>query len=214
MRRVLSATLALGLLWARPAGAEEPRACDEKVLRDEAHRARVWRYSWTGVHSALTIGSFVAVPLVETEERPDWVIGGIGSAVNLATTWFMPLRVESAEEELDQLPPAERARQVRRLVLESAEDEQARITWPWHLLNFGLSAIPGAIIAFGYGHYESGLVTTVAGTVIGSVQIFTQPTGLPGGCAVAPLVLTPRLSLLRGPDWSTSGAVFSLGGAF
>jgi hypothetical protein len=156
----------------------------------------------------------VAVPLVEAEERPDWIIGGIGSAVNLATTWFMPLRVESADDELSALPPAQRAGQTRRLVLESAEDEQSRITWPWHLLNFGLSAIPGAIIAFGYGHYESGLVTTVAGTVIGSVQIFTQPTGLPSSCAAAPLTLVPRLSLLRSRDWSTSGAVFSLAGAF
>jgi len=177
-------SLAMGflLLWAEPAAAEEPRACTEQMIRDEAHRARVWRYSWTGINAALMIGAFVAVPLVDKEERPDWIVSGAGSAINVATTWFLPLRVESAEEELDALPSSERPRHVRRLVLESAEDQHARVTWPWHLLNFGVSALGGGIIAFGYGHYESGLITTLAGTAIGSTQIFTQPTNLPRTC--------------------------------
>jgi hypothetical protein len=215
----LSLVLGVAMLWASPASAEEPRACDERMIRDEAHRARVWRYSWTGINAALMIGAFVAVPLVDKEERPDWVVSGAGSAINVATTWFWPLRVESAEEELDALPAAERARHVPRLVLESAEDEQDRITWPWHVANFGVSALGGGIIAFGYGHYESGLVTTLVGTALGSTQIFTQPTNLPRACAAPPptrsrLTLSPSLTVLRAPDLAPSGAVLSITGTF
>jgi hypothetical protein len=208
------ASLALLLLWTEPAAAAEPRACDEQMIRDEAHRARVWRYNWTRVNLALTVGAYVAGSLVDVEERPDWIVSGAGSAINVVTTWFLPLRVESAEEELDALPLGERGRHVRRLVLESAEDEHDRVRWPWHLANFGLSALGGGIIAFGYGHYESGLVTTLVGTALGSIQIFTQPTGLPGTCPAAQLTLAPRLTLLRAPDLSLSGAALSLTGTF
>jgi hypothetical protein len=210
----LSLAMGLLLLWAAPAAAEKPPACAEQTLHDEAHRARFWRYSWTGVNAALMIGAFVAVPLVNKEERPDWVVSGAGSAINVAATWFWPLRVESAEEELAALPVGERARHVRRLVLESAEDEHARVTWPWHLANFGVSAILGGIIAFGYGHYESGLITTLAGTAIGSTQIFTQPTRLPLTCPAAQLTLSPTFMLLRAPDLSPTGAALSLTGTF
>jgi hypothetical protein len=214
VRRIaLTATLGL-LLWSAPAAAESPPGCSESALHAEAHRARVWRYSWLGINGALMVGAFVAVPLVEQEERPDWVVSGAGSAINLATTWLWPLRVESAEAELEALPPSQRARHVRRLVLESSADAHERVRWYWHLANFGVSALAGGIIAFGYGHYQSGLITTVAGTAIGSIQIFTQPTTLPTSCGAAQLSLSPRFSLLRAPDQSLTGATLSVTGAF
>jgi hypothetical protein len=213
-RLALSLAASLVLLWASPTTAAEPRRCDERLLRDEAQRARVWRYSWTGINGALMIGAFVALPLDEKEARPDWIVSGAGSAINVATTWFWPLRVESAEEELDALPASERPRHVRRLILESAEDEQSRITWPWHLANFGVSALGGGIIAFGYGHYESGLLTTLVGTALGSAQIFTQPTGLPSSCDAVRLSWSPQLALLRAPDRSLAGAALFLGVTF
>jgi hypothetical protein len=210
----LSLALGLLLLWAEPAAAENPRRCAEQMLHDEAHRARVWRYSWTGVNAALMVGAFVAVPLVDKAERPDWVVSGAASAISVATTWFWPLRVESAEEELAALPAGERERHVWRLVLESAEDEHDRVTWPWHLANFGVSALAGGIVAFGYRHYESGLITTLAGTALGSAQIFTQPTRLPLACPAAQLTLSPSFVLLRAPDLSPAGAALSLSGTF
>jgi hypothetical protein len=212
---VVSLAFGVPLLWAAPARADEPRACTEQLIRDEARRARTWRYTWTGVNGALMLGSFAAVPFVDRAERPDWLIGGAGSAINVATTWFLPLNVEAAEEELDALPPKERARHVRRLVVESAKDERARTTWPWHVLNFGVSALGGGIIAFGYDHYESGLVTTLVGTAVGSIQIFTQPTNLPRSCSpAAPVTLAPSFRLLRAPDQSPHGAALSLAVTF
>jgi hypothetical protein len=201
MRRLLSCLLAsCALLYCACAAGAAP-GCDEKALRDEAHRAKTWRYAWSGINAGLMIGSFAVVPLVERESRPDWIVSGIGSGVTVLGTWLWPLRVEAALEELDALPPERRQVELPRLLRESAEDEHARVTWPWHLLNVGLSAAAGSIVAFGYKHYWSGAITAVAGTALGEVQLFTQPTGLPRACPVGALrgchqttwLLAPRL---------------------
>ncbi len=191
----------------------EPNHCDQQSLRDEARSARTWRYTWSGVNAGLMVGAFVAVPLVDKESRPDWIVSGVGSGVTVLATWFFPLRVESAADELEALPADQRSRHFARLRLESADDEHARVTWPWHLVNFGLSAAAGSIIAFGYGHYASGLVTTVAGTALGEAQILTQPTNLPRSCPQA-VQLIPRLAFTPRVGAVPSTWSLSLGGAF
>ena len=209
----------LGLLLASCAGSYAPDGvaaepgCDSKAFHDEAHRARVWRYTWSGVNAGLMVGSFVAVPLVERESRPDWIVSGVGSGITVLATWLWPLRVEGAAEELDALPPSEQVRAFPRLRRESAEDEHDRVTWPWHLANFGLSAAGGAVIAFGFKHYVSGAITAAAGTALGEVQILTQPTGLPTSCPLA-CELVPRLAF--SPRLPTAPATWTLtlGGAF
>lgn len=204
----------LALLCSSVCAAAEPQVCDEALLRGEAHRARVWRYSWTGINGAIAVGSFVIMPFDEAENRPDWVIGGVSSAISTLATWFMPLRVESAGDELDALPPAERGNHVKHLLQESGEDEHDRVTWPWHLASFGMAAIPGGIIAFGYGHYESGLITTLVGTALGEAQLLTQPTRLSGACSGAGFTMVPSFALLRAPSLQPSGAMLTLSGAF
>jgi hypothetical protein len=172
---------ASGLAWAAGAGAQTARAkvesspCPLRLFHEQAHAARTWRYAWSGVNAGLMVGSFVAVPLVAKEDRPDWIVSGIGSGVTVLATWFFPLRVESALDELEALPPEQCRAQLPQLWLESRQDEQARVTWPWHLLNVGLAATAGGIIAFGYRHYASGLVTTVVSASLGEAQLFTQP---------------------------------------
>ena len=190
-----------------------PNGCDEQALGDQAHRAKTWRYTWSGVNAGLMAGSFVAVPLVERASRPDWIVSGIGSGVTALATLLLPLRAESAADELEALPPTERARQLPRLQRESAIDEHARVTWPWHVVNFGLSAAAGSVIAFGYRHYASGVVTTVVGTALGEAQLFTQPTGLPLTCPSA-LQLVPRLSFTPKVGSSPAAWTLAVGGGF
>jgi hypothetical protein len=213
MRLLVSLALASGCIFYGAGALAEPSHCDQQSLRDEARRARTWRYSWSGVNAGFTVGSFVAVPLVDKESRPDWIVSGVGSGVTLLVTWFFPLRVESAADELDALPADQRARQFQRLRLESADDEHARVTWPWHVLNFGLSAGAGSIIAFGYHHYASGAVTTVVSTALGEAQILTQPTNLPKSCPQG-LQLVPRLAFTPRVDRAPSTWTLSLAGAF
>ncbi len=191
----------------------EPSQCDQPSLRDEAHRARTWRYAWSGVNAGLMVGSFVAVPLVDQESRPDWVVSGVGSGVTVLVTWFFPLRVESAADELDALPADQRQKHFPRLRLESADDEHARVTWPWHVVNFGLSAAAGSIIAFGYGHYVSGLITTVASTALGEAQLLTQPTNLPVSCPQS-LQLVPRLAFTPRIGTAPSSWTLSIASTF
>jgi hypothetical protein len=183
LRRSLVGLVVAGTLgcWSSAACAEP--ACAAPELRREANRAWAWRRNWTLVNVALTVGSFAVVPLVEREDRPDWIVSGAGSGITALTTFIFPLRVEAAADELESLSPAERTRALPRLWRESAEDEHDRVTWPWHVANFALSAGAGAIIAFGYDHYLSGAITAAAGTALGEVQLWTQPTGLGLECA-------------------------------
>lgn len=201
MRLLYAVPLAVSVLASARAAAAQP-ACDEALLSHEAERARVWRYTWSGINAGLMLGSFVAIPIVDRESRPDWVVSGVGSGVTLLATWFFPLRVEEAEAELAALPPA--AREKRRLVLlrESAEDERERVTWPWHALNFGVAAASGAVIAFGFDHYLSGALTFAGAAILGEAQLFTQPTALVENCGVACGALPDVAFLLpqgRGP---------------
>ncbi|HEX6277002.1 MAG TPA: hypothetical protein VFZ53_28370 [Polyangiaceae bacterium] len=215
-RMRLLVSLALAFCVASQSGgvrAAEPAPEPQFSLRDEARRARTWRYVWSGVNAGLTVGAFAAVPLVERESRPDWIISGIGSGVTVLATWFLPLRVESASDELDALPPDEKAKQWRRLRRESAEDEQARVTWPWHALNVAFCFGTGAIIAFGYDHYWSGLFTAVSSTALGEAQLFTQPTGLVGAES-AGLRLLPRLAFTPGRGASPATWTLSVTSAF
>lgn len=170
-----------------------PPAQGSGELRSEARRAKTWRYTWTAINAGLTVGAFAAVPLVSREDRPDFVVSGVGSAVTTLCTWIWPLRVEAAADELDALPPADLAQRLR-LRDESARDERERIRWPWHVANVGLATVGGAVIAFGYQHYLSGALTALAGSALGEVQLFTQPTGLLEERATG-LRLVPRLSL-------------------
>jgi hypothetical protein len=180
-----------------PPAQSEPEI--DALLRDQAHRARTYRYAWTGINAGLAIGSFGLIPLLSHSKREDYVVGGIASAIGAVTTFAFPLHVEHDEPELDALqtlPPAERHKKLRALLRDGAHDEHARVTWPWHALNLGTSLLTGGIIAVGFGHVRGGLQTGIAGFVLGEAQIFTQPTGLVDARLAEPAALhwQPRMS--------------------
>lgn len=212
MRSLLAFLVASAIAVSARVVAAEP-TCHANALESEAQRARAWRYTWSGVNAGLMLGSFVAVPLVERESRPDWIVSGVGSGVTLLATWFFPLRVEDAADELAALPPAERKLRLAALLRESALDERERVTWPWHVANLGLSAAGGAVIAFGFDHYLSGALTAVGAAALGELQLFTQPTGLAEGCGMA-CSFTPQLGLALPRDGAPSSFRLTLRGAF
>ena len=162
----------------------EPRLDDSAVdaaLREQAGRARTYRYAWTGVNGALAVGSFALLPVVERSSRPDFVVAGVGSLLGTVATLAFPLRVESDEAELDaiaRLPDGERHERLRTALRVDAQDERSRLSLPWHVVNFGVSALAGGIIAFGFHHTLSGITQGVGSFVLGEVQLFSQPTGL------------------------------------
>jgi hypothetical protein len=209
MRSIASLTIACcWLLHGAGARAAPTEPGQEQQLRVEASRARTWRYAWSGVNAGLTVGAFVALPLDRRESRPDWIVSGAGSGLTLLTTFFLPLRVESAVAELDAMPPDQRTARLPRLYRESAADERERVSWPWHVANVGLSALAGGIIAFGYDHYVSGAITAAVSTSLGEAQLFTQPMRL-GSSGSGGLRLVPRLAFMpragvAPPVWTLS----------
>ncbi len=147
-------------------------------LRD-ARRARTWRYAWTGINGALAVGSFGLLPLVQSEQRLELVVGGIGSTVAAVFTWFVPLEVEATLDRKVALASAcQRLAVEERFVAAAAADEASRVTWPWHLLNLGFGISYTLIVGLGADRWESGILDGVVAFGLGELQLFTQPTGL------------------------------------
>jgi hypothetical protein len=169
------------------------------ALREQAGRARTHRYVWTAVNGALAVGSFVLLPVVDRESRPDFVVAGVGSLLSTVATFAFPLQVDSDRAELNaqgQLPPETHRRRLRELLQADAADERERLALPWHVVNLGVSALAGGIVAFGFHHTLSGITQGVGSFVLGEAQLFTQPTGLNDyGTSSAKLVLVPQISV-------------------
>ena len=192
-----SAALSVSPRSAEPQAQSEPEI--EALLRDQAQRARTYRYVWTGINAGLAVGSFGLMPLVAHDKREDYAVSGIASLLGTVTTFAFPLHVERDDPELaalQTLPPAARQKKLSELLRDGARDEHSRVTWPWHLFNLGASALTGSIIAFGFGHTRAGLQTGIAGFLLGEAQILTQPTGLVGAHLAPPTALRwqPRVS--------------------
>jgi hypothetical protein len=196
-------------LLADPLPPAAPDASDAQLdsamaraLREQAGRAHTHRLVWTGVNGALAVGSFAVLPVLDRSSRPDFVVAGVGSVLGTVATFAFPLRVERDSTELDdaeRLPPAARHQKLRELLLADAEDERARLALPWHVVNFGLSALAGGIIAFGLHHTLSGVAQGASSFVLGEAQLFTQPTGLtrfdPAPTTSALFALRPQVSI-------------------
>jgi hypothetical protein len=168
-------------LPAAPPAAPLDDSAIEAALREQAARAHTHRYAWTGINGALAVGAFALLPALDRASRPDFIVAGVGSLLGTIATFAFPLRVESDAAELDAIarePEPERHRRLRAALQTDADDERDRLSLPWHVVNFGVSAVAGGIIAFGFHHAWSGIAQGVSSFALGEAQLFTQPTGL------------------------------------
>jgi hypothetical protein len=174
---------ALTVAAPAPAHAECVASADrlEAAIAREAGRARTWRLVWGYVNDAFAMYSFTALPLVDRPHRIDYAASGVGSVASAALTFGLPLDVEGAARPLYDaraLAPCARLEKLRSLRAAYADDERARVTWPWHALNVVLAGAVLALVGGGLGHVVDGL-TSAAGTLaVGELQLVTQPTGL------------------------------------
>ena len=170
-----------------PLHRAEAFECDEGSGVDvtaEAGRARTWRQSWTIVNGASAVAGLAAVPLVDPAGRKDMILGSAVSAASALVTWVWPLEVESFS---DQPPATCTSVETRQRIASAAADEAARVSWPWHLLNAGVSAALSAVMFYGFRHPKSAVIAGVGSFVAGEAQLFTQPTSL----SAAPTALSP-----------------------
>jgi hypothetical protein len=192
MRRVALATLVLVLVGgvARADGSARGEGeCTDRLhwiharLARTAHRARVWSWSWGLVLGASTVGSVAAVPFVAREDRVDYWVSAATSAVGLVPLLVMPLDVMSDADALGVLLPGAPSMGGPCALLDQAEvmlardaasEAQGRAWWV-HVVNWALNGGAGLVLALGYDHWTSGVLTAVVGGGIGEAMIFTQP---------------------------------------
>jgi hypothetical protein len=160
-------------------------------LQTEAGSARTWRYVWTGINGGLTVIPLAGIAVLPKSDRPSLIVGASTSFLAAGVTWFWPLNVESDAQKASAAAcraASNQDEQLNRLREHSRRDEQARIQWPWHLVNLGLAMIPGAILWAGFHDLPGGALTSAGAFATGELQLLTQPTGLlspPGATASA-----------------------------
>jgi hypothetical protein len=92
-----------------------------------------------------------------------------------------PLKVEAYGARLAGMAPTsscQDALEVQRLAQGAALEEAQRIRWPWHAANAAVSSALGTLMAFGFGHKTTGLLTGISSFLAGEAQLLTQPTHL------------------------------------
>ncbi len=153
-------------------------------LRDDAHHASVWSYSWGAIYSSLAIGQFIAAPVVSPASRPDFYVGGGASLIGLAPLLVAPLKVMQDEERLEgsqtEAPGADPcvslARAEELLVRDAANEAEGR-SLLFHGGNIVVNAGIFFIIGAGFGHWTSATISLLTGVATGEIMIFTQPVG-------------------------------------
>jgi hypothetical protein len=183
-------------------------------LRD-AHRARTWRYVWSGVNGGLAVTSFALMPFVTRDQRVELAVGGAYSTVAAAFTWFVPLEVESALDRRGKaVPLCQGLHLEEQFASEAAADEAARVTWPWHALNFVAGGAYTAIVGFGTGQWVNGVVDGVLTVAVGEAQLFTQPTHLASEWEAYGRAKSARLAFTVIPDRTHGSFVFTFTATF
>jgi hypothetical protein len=145
----------------------------------EAHRARTWRYAWTGINGGLAVGSFALMPFVSRDRRIELAVGGVESTIGAALTWFLPFEVEATLDRRSQASNVCAGLRIEEeLTQNAAEEEIARRQWPWHLLNFGAGAAYTAIVGVTTDNWVNAAVDGVVTFAVAETQLFTQPIHL------------------------------------
>jgi hypothetical protein len=136
---------------------------------------------WFVINGVSAAAPIALVPLVRPDLRRDLIAGAVVSGASAGVTFFWPLKVETYGAWLAGRAPTSTCRDaldVERLARAAAIDEDQRIQWPWHAANAAVSGALGALMAFGFDHKTTGLVTGISSFLAGEAQLLSQPTHL------------------------------------
>jgi hypothetical protein len=154
-------------------------------LDDGKFQANLWWISWTGIQAGSAFG-FGALAIAD-RESPDMPVNAINAgvgAIGATMLLVMPFVPAYAPYKLRKLPgdtpEALRAKlaAAEEWLRRSAASEELGRGWISHVLNFGVAAAAGLLLAFAFettdwkdGLYNFGLLFAVS-----ELQIATQPT--------------------------------------
>jgi hypothetical protein len=158
----------------------------DQRLSHEAHRMSRWNYGWAIGIGATGVGSLIAVPFVDSDDRVDYYTGAVLAAAGVLPFLLAPPDVIHDGHELHarlrDFPPTTDAEvcemlgDAERRLLDDARNEHLLSGWWSHAANVAINAGAFLFLGFGYHHWLSGTITGVSGLVIGEAVIFTQPT--------------------------------------
>jgi hypothetical protein len=159
-----------------PVAAAPTRTLSEwqTLLAREERNFEWWRWSWIAGYGALTAANLSVVPFTpDHETRVDLYVGAASSALAV-----VPLLVFSQPEYDAHDPECVSAEACAgatwRRIAAFQRDCQSPLM---HVINLAYNAAVGAVLGFGYGHWRSAALNFGVGSLLGELQILTQPTG-------------------------------------
>ncbi|MCK9462832.1 MAG: hypothetical protein M0R80_24685 [Proteobacteria bacterium] len=190
---VAAAALASALLAAATCRSDELGDAEvtariariQRNLDDGKVLANVWWIGWIGVQAGSAAG-FGALAIAD-RESPDMPVNAVSAGVSaigatmlLALPFvpaYAPRRLRALPEDT---PEARRAKlaAAEEWLRRSAETEALGRGWIAHLLNFGVAAAAGLLLAFAFDttDWEDGLYNFGILFVTSELQVATQPT--------------------------------------
>lgn len=150
------------------------------VEADEANRSMVWLWSWSGLYIAGTVGQGVAVPfLKDPATQIDFIVGAVTTALGAAFNLVLPPNVIAGAKVVRALPDTpEGLAQAERRLEDDAAAQDLSVSWVMHGLNAAFNVATGLVLGLGFKHWESAVINTVSGIIIGEVMVLTTPHGL------------------------------------
>jgi hypothetical protein len=150
------------------------------VEADEANRSMIWLWSWSGLYIAGTVGQGVAVPfLKDPATQIDFIVGAVTTALGAAFNLVLPPNVIAGAKVVRALPDTpEGLAQAERRLEDDAAAQDFCVSWVMHGLNAAFNVATGLVLGLGFKHWESAVINTVSGIIIGEVMVLTTPHGL------------------------------------
>lgn len=192
---------AAAVMWCSTANAD----CEAQVrfiqheLAGNARLANRWNQGWTASLAVATAGQAAVIPLVSTSDRVDYYVGSASALAGVLSLAFMPptsledaIKFENHRDNPDRCALAREGE----LLLERGAKYEDSTTGPLaHIGNIAFNLGLGAILGFGFHHWESALINVLAGSAVGEALVFTYPA-----------TLGPALERYRAGDLSASRA--------
>jgi hypothetical protein len=201
MSKLVAVAMALALLAStgQPAVAAGSQAAPEAGVPDsvvqertrfieerlDSHRlhANIWYWGWMTVFVGSTVYEGIGATTTDHgADRANYISQGVLSVGGIGDLLFRPFDARFGAEPIRALPdatPEERRQQLARaeaLLRANAVRAETRTSWLHHLANAVANGVAGAVV-WAAGDGRQGAISAVTGTLVGEVQIWSEPGG-------------------------------------
>lgn len=160
-------------------------------LNEGERSATIWWWSWLGIYSVSTAGSFTLAAMSDGDtEKITYTVSGVQSALGVIGMLISPFAPRYAPERVRALPSGlhneieTSYREAIRLFETAADDAALGRSWIAHALALAVNGGGALVIWKKYGDRiesdggnprKEAILNFVLGTIVSEIQIFTQP---------------------------------------